>query len=119
MGINNKAEFEEAAIQLYELEKQSRENDKLQKLLRGYLFTYMKNNKMVPYSTDTFILELSAKNEYGVPTATRLRQILGKDAEQYISEVVSPEIRLRLPPALSAQECPVIKQSEFVRLKLL
>jgi hypothetical protein len=117
--IENKTDFERASIELYELEKQKRSNEEQQKKLRGLLFTYMKNNTMVPYSTDQFILELSSKNEYAVPTPTRLREILGTDAEHYIHEVVDKEIRLHLPPAIAAKECKVLETTEFVRLKML
>jgi len=120
MAVSNKAEFELNATKLYELETQKRAIESEQDRIKDQLLSYMNdvNHIIQLYSTDSFIIEKSAYIRYGVPTPDRLRGILGKDAENYIEEVVKPEVRLVLPPALAAKECPVVKNTEYVRLKI-
>jgi hypothetical protein len=116
--VDNKATFEEAAALLYLLERQKRDIEKWQEGLKGKMLTWMNANSCPVYSTDAFIVEKSKYVRYGVPEPAVLRQKLGDDAEHYIKEVVSPEVRLHLPPQLALKLCPVEKETEYVRLKL-
>jgi hypothetical protein len=84
--------------------------------IKSKLKSYMAQHQIKRYDGLLYYLEYVVTPRYKEITPERLREILGKGAEQFIEESVNKEIRNALPPLVANKECPKISETEFVRL---
>ena len=110
--------IDEIAQELYNTWLARKEIQEKEDTLKQTILTLLEKTNTLKYTSDQFILELTTRTDYEVPTPQQLRQALGDVfAANYISEVVDKKARLDLPPNQQSKLFPIKQESRFITVR--
>jgi hypothetical protein len=110
--------IDDLANELYEIWLQRKELENKEQVLKDAIKKYLEKADLTKYTSSEYILELTHRTEYGVPTSKELRKAMGDIfAAYYIKEVVDKAVRNDLPPIMQNKLCPIIKDTVYIAVK--